>query len=115
MRKRIMLLGSILIAATLPLYADISNSGPIARDNPSANLHWQIANSLITGTGSFPVLDTSRQLNPENGRHPDASSLTPAFKMSHPVVTVPEPTHYVLMGLGVVGLLLARRDRLNAR
>jgi hypothetical protein len=45
----------------------------------------------------------------------DFSNLTPVFSMSNPVVSVPEPMHYMLMGLGVVGLFLARRDRLNAK
>jgi hypothetical protein len=114
MRKRILPLGSILMAMALPLYADIPNLRPVALDNPSAVLHLRIAEALITGTGHLSILDTSRQLPPPSNPT-DISSLVPAFKMSHPVAPVPEPLHYLLMGLGVVGLFLARRDRLGAR
>lgn len=114
MRKGITLLGAILMAMALPLYADIFNPGRIANNNVSTSLHLQIANSLITGTGRFSILDTSRQFPVPDGVT-DLSKLTPAFKMSNPVVSVPEPMHYMLMGLGVVGLFLARRDRLNAK
>jgi len=115
MRKRIVLLGAILMAMALPLYADISDPSHSALDNPPAVVHLQIVNSLITGTGNFSILDTSRQLNPESNGGTGISRFVPAFKMSNLVAPVPEPTHYVLMGLGIVGLLLARRDRLNAK
>lgn len=114
MRKVITLLGAILMAMTLPLYADIFHPGHNTISSPSAVLHLQMANSLITGTGGFSILDTSRPL-PVPGGVNDLSKFTPAFKTSNPVVSVPEPMHYMLMGLGVVGLFLARRDRLNAK
>jgi hypothetical protein len=115
MSKRISLLGFVLMAMALPLYADISNPGHFTLDHPPAAPHLQIASSLITGTGAFSILDTRRQLNPEYGGGNVISNLTPAFKASNPVAPVPEPMHYALMGLGVIGLLLARRDRLNAK
>ena len=115
MRKRIVLFGTILMAMALPLYADISDPSHSALDNPPAAVHLQIVNSLITGTGNFSILDTARQLHPENNSGTGISGLVPAFKMSNPVAPVPEPTHYLLMGLGVLGLFLARRDRLNAK
>jgi hypothetical protein len=120
MRKGITLLGAVLMAMALPLYADIFNPGRIVNNNVSTSLHLQIANSLITGTGCFSILDTSRQFPVPGsvtmpGGVDDFSNLTPVFSMSNPVVSVPEPMHYMLMGLGVVGLFLARRDRLNAK
>lgn len=115
MSKRITLLGAILMVVALPLYADIFNPDQNAWGDPSTALHMQIANSLITDTGHFSILDINRPLNLEIGRLPDFVSPTPAFRMSDPAVPVPEPTNYVLMGLGVVGLLLARRDRRNAK
>jgi hypothetical protein len=116
MRKRISLLGAILTVMALPLYAETSHPGRYPLDSPSAALHLQIANLLITGTGHFSILDTTRQLNPQtNNRDTGIRRLAPDFNLSNPVVPVPEPAHYVLMGLGVVGLFLARRDRLNAK
>ena len=115
MRKGILLLSASLMVMALPLYANISNPGRIVLNNPSSALHFQIVNSLITDTDHFSILDTSRQLKPVPGGVGDPSNLTPAFKMSNPVVPVPEPMHYMLMGLGVVGLFLARRDRLSAK
>jgi hypothetical protein len=115
MRKGIILLSAILMAMALPLYADISNPSHIVLNSPSATLHLQIVNSLITGTGRFSILDTSRQLKPVPGGIGDLSNPTPTFKMSNPTVPVPEPMHYMLMGLGVVGLFLARRDRLSSK
>ena len=111
-------MGSILMAMTLPLYAGIFNPGRTTLDNLPARLHLQIANSLITGTDDFSILDTRRQLKPVpggSGGVNDLSRPTPAFNMSNRVVPVPEPANYVLMGLGVVGLFLARRDRLSAK
>jgi len=115
MRKMILLSGSILMAMALPLYADISNPNHITLDYPAGALHWQIASSLVNGTDHFSILDTRRQLNPEIVSVTGSAILAPAFKMSSPAVPVPEPTHYVLMGLGVLGLFLARRDRLTAK
>lgn len=111
MRKRITLLGSILMAMALPLYADIPSPGHLVLDSATAALHLQIANALISSTGRHSILDTSGRLNPKIA----GSSLTPVFKMNQPVAPVPEPTHYLLMGLGVIGLLLARRDRLSTK
>ncbi|MGO8838709.1 MAG: PEP-CTERM sorting domain-containing protein [Limisphaerales bacterium] len=111
----ILLPGSILMAVALPLYADFSNPGYVTLDHPPVTLHWQIASSLVNGTDHFSILDTRRQLNPESVSVTGSAILAPAFKMSSPAVPVPEPTHYVLMGLGVLGLFLARRDRLSAR
>jgi hypothetical protein len=114
MSKRIILLGAILMAMALPLYADISSPSRFAPGHPSATPHLQIANAFITGTGHFSILDTRRQLNPPSTTT-GVSSLVTAFKMSNPVAPVPEPLHYMLMGLGVLGLFLARRDHLSAR
>ena len=103
------------MAMALPLHADISNLSEINLDHPAGVLHWQIASSLIISTGQSSILDTRRQLNPESGSVTGIGNLAPAFKMSSPVVPVPEPTHYLLIGLGVVGLFLARRDRLSTK
>jgi PEP-CTERM motif len=115
MSKRITLLGATLMVIALPLYADIFSLDHNSWGDPSAALHMQIANSLITGTGPFSIRDTRRLLNTEIGRRADLASPTPGFRMNRPVAPVPEPTNYVLMGLGVIGLFLARRDRRNSK
>ncbi|MFZ0827730.1 MAG: PEP-CTERM sorting domain-containing protein [Verrucomicrobiia bacterium] len=113
MRKRIFLLGSALTVVALPLYADNSNPSQVLLDNPPTALHLQIVNSLITGTDNFSILDTSRLSNPEGGT--GNAKPAPVLNLNHPVVPVPEPMNYLLMGLGVIGLFLARRDRLSAK
>jgi hypothetical protein len=115
MRKRILLLDFILLAVGGLLCADGANAAHFDLDNSPATVHSQPANLMITGTGHFSILDTRQQWNSLNNSRTLTSSPTPAFKMDKPMVPVPEPTHYALMGLGIIGLFLARRDRRNAK
>ncbi len=115
MRKRILRLDFILLAVAGLLCVDVANAARFELDNSPATAHPPPANLMITGTGHFSILDTRQQWNPLNAGRTLVSSPTPAFKMDKPMVPVPEPTHYALMGLGIIGLFLARRDRRNAK
>lgn len=115
MRKRILLWDFILLAVAWPLYADAAAAARFDQGNSPATVHSQLVNSMITGTGHFSILDTRQQRNPLNNGRTLVSSPTPAFKTGNPMAPVPEPTHYALMGLGVIGLFLARRERRNAK
>jgi hypothetical protein len=70
---------------------------------------------LLADRQSFPILDIRRPLNFKPADVAGIFRLPPAFDQSRPVVPVPEPMHYTLMGLGLMGLYLARRDRLSAK
>ena len=115
MRKRILLLDFIWLAVAGLLCVDVAHAAHFDLDNSPATVRSQPANVMITGTGHFSILDTRQQWNPLSHSRTVISSPTPAFKMDKPMAPVPEPTHYALMGLGVIGLLLARRDRRNAK
>ena len=114
MRKRILLAGLVLMSMGLPLCAEVSRSGGFTLNDSPTTVHLQIVNSMITGTGRLSFLDTRPQPSLVNAGHSVICISTPAFQTSKPVVPVPEPTHYALMGLGIVGLFLARLDRRNA-
>ena len=123
MRKRIILLGSMLMAITSPLYADISGNNDMLPDGPQAAFCLQItlspvsqiAGSLMTDTQDPSFLDTHGPLSTMTGNATGISDAAPAFEVDASLAPVPEPTHYMLMGLGLVGLYLARRDRLGAK
>ena len=123
MRKRIILLGATLMAMASPLYADISNPDAISGDGSPASFRLQIglrpvsqiANLLLADTQSFLILDTRSPSNAATDAATEVSGVAPASAMSGSLAPVPEPTHYALMGLGFIGLYLARRDRLKAK
>ena len=123
MTKRIILLGLLLMAIGSPLYADISSNNDVAGANlavrPNLQIHpapaGQITDGLFADTPARLILDTGSPL----AAWPDAvtgiSGTAPDAVISASLAPVPEPTHYALMGLGFVGLYLARRDRLSAK
>ncbi len=119
MRKEILLLGSMLMAVASPLYADIPSKNDVALNCPPATgqpsaameVDGQITGPLGVDTLDFSILDTDRFADAATREVVRISSVTPAAHTTNPSAPVPEPVHYALMGLGLVGLYLARRDR----
>ena len=111
------------MAMALPLCADISNHDGIALNDSSALLRPQFTVSpagefvdlLPSDTQSFSILDTREPLNTTTHDVAFISGNAAAGQTSGSLAPVPEPMHYALMGLGLVGLYLARRDRLSAK
>ena len=124
MKKRIMRLGSILMVAASPLFsASPASASSLAPDPPPGAIHLpvafhpagQIIESLFVDTPGLLILDTRQSLKLKPADGTVIFGHTPAFDASRPLAPVPEPMHYALMGLGLVGLYLARRDRLGAK
>jgi len=122
MSQKSLLLGFVLMAISLPLYATIPRSATVAEYVPVAAGVVRNSNKPVSQTvqspaddgQDFSILDTRPGFDSRLKDHRILSDPAP-LKLTAHVTPVPEPMHYALIGLGFVGLYLARRDRRSTK